>query len=243
MRIQIIRHSVQLAFILLLFTAFFASLPHFMLIVLIATILGGAFYCGWLCPFGTMQEVANNVAGLFSKRRIAVPEKAAKYLVFLRYVFFALSLLGVSAVFFLDARISFLDMLRGDLLSLAAYSVVISFIIVSVFIDRLFCNYFCIQGAYFGVFSALRVFRIKREHKSCTGCRICDRICPMNIKISEKKYVSSLQCINCFKCTSKCPKRGALRYSFVDFRDVGLKKRFQKNRPKKKQSGKKIKSR
>lgn len=220
MRLQNIRYIVQIVYILLLTTTFFISLKYFLLIILISTIIGGSFFCGWLCPFGTMQEMINNLSKLFKIPQIKINFKFHKYFVFSRYIIYILMITSILTLFAFDARISFLDLLMGEKISLISYIFLVFFIIISFFSNRFFCNYFCIQGARYGLYSAFRVFRIKRDEKSCKKCKICDKNCPMNIKISESKYVNSLQCINCFNCINNCPKQNTLKYSFIDIKDI-----------------------
>jgi len=220
LNIQLIRYIVQIIYFLLLFFTFFVSTQIFLLLTLFGTILGGAFYCGWFCPFGTMQEVVFNLKSFFFKKNIVIPYKYNKYFSILRYIFFGASFIGISIFFSIDARINFLDILSSNKLSLFSYFIIIFFLVSVFFKDRFFCNYFCIQGARYGLFSFLRIFRIKRNKKTCINCKICDNVCPMNIEISTKEQVNSIQCINCFKCISKCPKKNTLRYSLTNYQNI-----------------------
>ena len=220
MKIQNIRYLAQITYFLLFFTTFFVSIRIFLILVLIATILGGPFFCGWLCPFGTMQEVIFKLSRILKLPKIKINKKIHHYAIFFRYFSLLTITIGIFYLLKIDARVHFLDVLRGDALSIFVYSILAFFIIISLFFDRLFCNYFCIQGATYGLYSALRIFRIKRNEKTCINCKLCDKNCPMNIEISTKKYVNSLQCINCFKCTSKCPKKNTLNYKLIDIKKI-----------------------
>ncbi len=219
-KIQIFRSLLQLSYITLLFTSFFIDFKSFLLVILISTVLGGAFFCGWLCPFGTLQEILGNISDLFNIKKIKISNNIHKYLRYMRYIILILALNGLIFLYRFDARISFLDILNGSTIAIIAYLSVGFFVLLSLFVDRPFCNYFCPQGAQYGLFSSLRLFRIKRNKDLCINCKICDSKCPMNIKISEGDDVKSLQCINCFECIANCPKKGALKYGFSDFRNL-----------------------
>jgi polyferredoxin len=91
----------------------------------------------------------------------------------------------------------------------------VSFVIISIFFERPFCNYFCSEGVKFGVFSLTRVFSIKRNEATCVGCKKCDKACPMNINVSIKDQIRHGQCINCFECISACPVENTLTYGRV----------------------------
>ncbi len=220
MKIQNIRYFSQILYFLLFFTTFFVSVRIFLVLVLIATILGGPFFCGWLCPFGTIQEILFKLGRLLKIPKIKINKKIHFYAVFFRYFSLATTTISLFYLLVIDARVHFLDALRGDALSIIVYSILSFFIVLSLFFDRFFCNYFCIQGATYGLYGMFRIFRIKRNEKTCIDCKLCDKNCPMNIVISSKKYVNSLQCINCFKCTSNCPKRNTLIYKLVDFKNL-----------------------
>ncbi len=216
MNIQDTRYISQIIYLVLVTFTFFISLKYFLLLILLTTLLGGVFFCGWLCPFGAMQEMINKLGRLIKLPQINIPKKAHKYFILTRYLLFFLILAGLISSFVFDARISFIDLLRGDKLAIFAYVFLISFIIVSIFTERFFCNYFCMEGARYGLFSFFRIFRIRRNKKSCINCKLCDQSCPMNINISKKEYVHSLQCINCLNCLSNCPKKKVLGYSLVN---------------------------
>jgi polyferredoxin len=188
--------------------------------VLIATILGGPYFCGWLCPFGTIQEILYKLGRILKLPKIKINKKIHRYTILFRYFSLLTITIGLFYLLKIDARVHFLDVLRGDSLSISIYSILAFFIVISLFFDRFFCNYFCIQGARYGLYSAIRIFRIKRDEKKCINCKICDKNCPMNIEISTKKYVNSLQCINCFKCTSNCPKKNTLKYKLIEFKKI-----------------------
>jgi polyferredoxin len=225
MKLQYFRYSTQIIYLILLFYTFIVSLRYFMLLILISTLLGGAFFCGWFCPFGSIQEIINNIKLSFIKQNYSIPKKYHKYLIYIRYIFLILSLIGLSSLFIFDARISFLDMLNGNTISTISYISLFVFIVSCFFFQRLFCNYFCIQGSIYGLICSLRIMRIKRNTKTCINCKICDNICPMNINISQNKYVNSLQCINCFKCIDECPKKNTLKYSLINFKEILINKK------------------
>ena len=96
--------------------------------------------------------------------------------------------------------------MRGqDILEITFYAMIV-FSILSLFINRPYCRWFCPQGAIYGVMSFLRIFTIKRDSNTCVQCKQCDRACPMGIQVSTSTDVLNPQCIDCFQCISSCPK-------------------------------------
>lgn len=214
-KLQIIRTLSQTIFSLITILALITDLKYFMIIVLISMIIGGTFFCGWFCPFGFMQDLIIKIRNLFGIKKIYISKKYHKYLVFSRYIISILAVAGITFLFTIDARISFLMLLEGEVLSTIAYSSIVIFLLIGLFIDRLFCNYFCFEGMKYGLFSTFRFVSIKRDKNKCIDCKKCDRICPMNIQVSTNKNVRSLQCINCFRCISNCPKKDCLKYGLI----------------------------
>jgi len=80
-------------------------------------------------------------------------------------------------------------------------------LLASLFVERPWCKYACPFGAVVGLTNFLRVFKLKRNESTCIDCGMCDKACPMNIVISDKKIVNDHQCIGCNECTSdvQCP--------------------------------------
>jgi polyferredoxin len=62
------------------------------------------------------------------------------------------------------------------------------------------------KGAADGLMSIVRPISIKRNNKTCIHCRLCDKVCPMNVQVENTAFVRHPNCINCMKCLSVCPK-------------------------------------
>jgi ferredoxin len=60
------------------------------------------------------------------------------------------------------------------------------------------------QGLYFPL------MKITRHDDICTNCKICDKVCPYAIKVSEAESVKHIDCHMCVDCVVKCPEKGAL---------------------------------
>ncbi|MCM1990818.1 4Fe-4S binding protein [Oceanirhabdus seepicola] len=180
-----------------------------MIIIFIIAIGFGAIFCGWICPFGTIQEWISKIGKKIfkSKHNNFIPLKYDKYLRFLRY-FVLIWVVYVTAV---TAKIGFSDIdpyyslfnfWTGEV-AVTGMVILIVTLLASIFIERPWCKYLCPYGAVLGIFNLFRIFKIKRNTKSCISCKACDRACPMNIKVSEVKEVRNHQCISCMKCTSE----------------------------------------
>jgi polyferredoxin len=186
--------------------------------------IAGNFFCGWLCPLGAIQELLRKAGSIFMKRsikRIKLPSGAQRYAQFTKYllalVILILVLLGAMSPdeansLPVDAYQSFFALADGNHLAAAAISALCAFLITSLFIDRPYCNYLCVNSVEYALPSCTRVLTIRRNPDACVKCGACDARCPMNISVSHVKEVRNLQCINCLGCIAVCPARGALSY-------------------------------
>lgn len=217
--LQHLRKGIQAIGILLTILGLILNTQLTTSIILGLTIIAGAYYCGWLCPFGTLQEWIGDLGNRLGIKKYKMPKAINNYLRLSRYILFALfTLVTADWIFSLltyDARNSFSILLMGNMLPLAALMIMVSFIYIALFFERPFCNYFCIQGAKYGLFSSLRLFIIKRDSDKCINCKKCDAVCPMQIKVSTTNQLRNIQCINCLQCTAKCPIDDTLAYKII----------------------------
>ncbi len=83
--------------------------------------------------------------------------------------------------------------------------------------NRAFCKYVCPIPTLQKVTSRFALLKIAGDAEKCNDCGACNKMCPMDIRISEyvfnKQRVLSTECILCFECVDVCAK-GALKTSF-----------------------------
>lgn len=217
-KLQIARLGVQTAFLVVLFTPFSSMIFKVMGLILLATIFAGAFYCGWMCPVGAINDLTEKISEIFGIKRVKIPRKIIKYARFTRYGFFILLMFGIHWFLQYDARKSLLGVFKGTNIGTAALIVLAIFLVSSIFVERLFCNFFCYEGAKYGMLSLARILLVRRDKEACIDCKKCSKACPMNIQVAEVEEVRDAHCINCFNCISDCPKKGAIKFGFTNFK-------------------------
>ena len=196
--------------------------------------LMGRFVCGWLCPFGLIQDLLHKIPfvkkiGTFRGDRLL---RKLKYVIFLVFVIllpmFVVDMLGQGAPYFcklicpagtLEGGIPLVllnSAMRTAVGWLYAWKNVLLVVIVllSVVIYRPFCKYICPLGAVYSVFNPIAVFRYRVDKEACVHCGACAKACKMQVDPSETP--NHPECIRCGSCKKVCPT-GAI-YSGINCR-------------------------
>ncbi|MDH3832398.1 MAG: NosR/NirI family protein, partial [Gammaproteobacteria bacterium] len=162
-------------------------------------------YCGWLCPFGALQELLNRAAKLVKIPQLALPwglhERLwpLKYLIFLVLFGFSLHSLGWAERLaeiepFKTAII--LKFVRDWPFVLFAIAVLVP----GLFIERFYCRYLCPLGAALAIPGRLRMFEWLKRYKQCgSPCQICRNECMVQAIHPEGK-INVNECLYCLHC-------------------------------------------
>lgn len=183
----------------------------------------GRFVCGWLCPFGLLQDLLHKIP-LFRKRKQLPAHHILKHLKY--FVLFTLIIMGSAFLFtgfakvpafckFLCPSGTFMgaipllsanEDLRMQIGSLFYWKlgVLILLILLSIKIYRPFCQYLCPLGAIYGWFNRFCLVQIHWNKATCISCMACQKACPINLP--PEKISCSGECIKCGKCVDACPK-------------------------------------
>ena len=191
----------------------------------------GRFVCGWLCPFGLVQDLLYKIP--FPKKLKKLPgDKWLKYLKYVILVGFVivlpltvLDIVGQGQPWFckyicpsgtlfagipLIAANKPLQAVLGWLFTWKT-AILVVLIVLSVFVYRPFCRYLCPLGAVYGLFNPIAFMRFKVDEEKCIHCSVCQKSCKFDIPVYEKP--NSVECIRCGDCKRSCP-HGAINYSF-----------------------------
>ena len=194
----------------------------------------GRFVCGWLCPFGLIQDLLHKIPFVkkISSFRGDRLLRKLKYVIFLVFVIllpmFVVDMLGQGAPYFcklicpagtLEGGIPLVllnSAMRTAVGWLYAWKNVLLVVIVllSVVIYRPFCKYICPLGAVYSVFNPIAVFRYRVDKEACIHCGACVKACKMQVDPSETP--NHPECIRCGSCKKVCPT-GAI-YSGINCR-------------------------
>ncbi len=199
------------------------SFPYYILgLLLLFGVLAGRLICGFLCPFGFIQELLYKIPFFKVKRKF-------KYIKYLKYFFLGVFVIGlplfygltevVSSPFFckyfcpagtLEAGVPLLA-LNGSLRTLIGYLwgqklfILVVIVMLSLMIYRPFCKFMCPLGAIYGFFNKVSFYRYSVDKNACTHCGKCAEVCKMDI--DPVANCNSCECIRCGDCKSCCEKK------------------------------------
>jgi len=195
--------------------------PYYVIgIILLYGIILGRTICGYICPFGFIQELLHKIKTPKLKK-----SKVTKVLSYFKYVLLVFLVVIVPILYglrnvplpgfckyicpagTLGGAIGLLinpsnDGLMGSLGPLFTwkFALMVSFIVGSIFIFRFFCRFFCPLGALYGLFNKFAILGIKLEKPKCVNCGLCINKCKVDIS-----HVGDHECVNCGECISVCP--------------------------------------
>ena len=175
-------------------------------------------FCGWLCPFGALQELTNRIAKALKVPQIKIPWRVHERLVPFKYIIF-LGLFGVSL-----GSLAFAEMLSEIepfktaiilhfVRELWFVAFALALIFAGLFIERFFCRYLCPLGAGLAIPGRMRMFDWLKRYRECGNpCQRCARECPVDA-IHPEGHINPNECISCLHCQVlynhdyKCPVR------------------------------------
>jgi polyferredoxin len=182
-------------------------------------LIGGLFGrmgCGWVCPFGWLQELLH---------KIPVPKwRISNRLSWLRYVFLVV-LVGIVPIITLEPWFCKLCpagaleaglplvLFNAEIRELAGWLFGAKLVILVAFLgwmmttSRPFCRFVCPLGAIYSLFNRVSGVRLSFSDGACKRCDICARACPTGLYPPDE--IDSAGCIRCLECLKACP-HGAL---------------------------------
>lgn len=190
----------------------------------LVTAVAGRFFCGWMCAFGSMQDLLYRLPRMFRRKSKPLQPKAdfvfkwIKYILLFVIVVFVWGLelitipsginpwelFGMLASF--GSWPSFSTLLQGWIPAMILLTLIMVF---SIAVERFFCRYFCPLGAYLSLIGRFRPMNIAKQRDKCGSCSLCTRKCSMGLALKNMDRVETGECINCMECTGNCPSGNA----------------------------------
>ena len=192
-------------------------------------VLLGRFICGFLCPFGWLQELLHRIPTKKLSTRKLKPLTYLKYAVLVVMVFLLPALMkgdvGIGDPYFckylcpqgvLEGAIPLSianSGIRAALGSLFNWKLVvlITVVVLSVLFYRPFCKWLCPLGAFYALFNRVSLFQMSVDRDKCVSCGKCARVCKMDVDVT--KTPNHAECIRCGMCVRACPM-DAIRFRY-----------------------------
>lgn len=166
---------------------------------------GRGVYCGWLCPFGALQELTNNLAQRLGVRQIAVPQALHERLWVIKYTLFvaliALSFYSMEKALIAAEVEPFKTAISMRFLRAWPFLLFVAVILFAgLFIERFYCRYLCPLGAGLAIPAKLKIFDwLKRRPQCGRECRLCETKCTVGA-IDPLGRINPNECVLCLRC-------------------------------------------
>ncbi|RDH86129.1 MAG: regulatory protein NosR [endosymbiont of Galathealinum brachiosum] len=166
---------------------------------------GRGAYCGWLCPFGAMQELLNKIAKAFKIKQISVPWAVHERVWTFKYLIF-LGLFGLS-LYSLEwaERLAEVEPFKTTIILkfVREWPYVIfalAVLLPGIFIERFYCRYLCPLGAALAIPGKMRMFSWLKRYKECgSPCQRCSNECMVQA-IHPEGDIDVNECLYCLHC-------------------------------------------
>lgn len=185
-------------------------------------LLGRGVFCGWLCPFGALQELLARVGRALRLPQWNPPERLQRHMWLGKYA--SLSLILVLVFTAPDAAAVAQEIepfktaitamfVRG--LPYVLYAMLL--LAIGLFTERAFCRFLCPLGATLAILDRLHLIDMLKRRPECGNpCHLCERSCPVRAIESSGKIIMA-ECFQCLDCQveyyddRRCPPLAKMR--------------------------------
>ncbi len=200
------------------------------LATVVLTIIFGRFFCSWVCPFGSIHHFVGYAA--HRKKTASQKIQLNKYRRTQCIKYFILVFVLAMAAFpsiaaslqtaLLDPiplltrsfNLAILPIIDrpADFLSVAdrfyesawvIFTIFAAAVLLNLAIPRFYCRFICPLGALFAILARFAIWRIGKNHNTCTDCGLCEKTCEGGCEPSGNIRIS--ECVLCFNCREDCP--------------------------------------
>ena len=174
-------------------------------VLLTLVLFGRGVFCGWLCPFGALQEFSGKLAAMFNVKKWKITTKHHNQLQKLKYL---LLIIIIGTSFFslsLGSTLAELEPFKTSITlffvrewQFVIYAVIL--LLISMKIHKFYCRYLCPLGASLALLGAFPIFNWLTRRAECgSPCQNCRTSCEIDA-ISKQGDINMKECIQCLEC-------------------------------------------
>ena len=188
--------------------------------ILLPAVLLGRLLCGWICPFGLLQDLLHKIPS----QKFKLPQWTS----YIKYVVLGVLVIGLPFMLGVGTYFSFCRICPASAIQVTIPSlftdgvpqniwpmlirlhVLAAVIVLAIMSSRSFCKTLCPIGAILAPLNYISFWVVKTPTESCSSCKKCDRVCPVEGHPSDRvlEHIPAnreLDCIACHECQDACP--------------------------------------
>jgi polyferredoxin len=183
--------------------------------VTITIAIFGRFFCGWMCPVGTLLHYFHLFTNKGEKKRVGGRwRNREKYVILLAVLAAGLVFELTATYLFSPPRIVYSALVHLTVLGIIGADILVLVVILVLDIlamryGRTWCDTLCPLGGMISGLSVINIFKPSIDHETCIdfdfNCLHCERVCPMRIPITRADRWTMMECNKCMRCWTSCP--------------------------------------
>lgn len=166
---------------------------------------GRGLFCGWLCPFGALQELTGMFAAKLKIKKWKVSAKWHNHLQKMKYLILVIIVVGSSFSLTIGATLAEVEPFKTSITlyfmrewQYVIYAVIL--LLMAMKIHKFYCRYLCPLGAFFALLGAFPIFNWLTRRAECgTPCQKCRVNCEIDA-INKQGVIDMKECIQCLEC-------------------------------------------
>jgi len=187
-------------------------------------VVGNKLICGWVCPFGALQELIYHLPILrkLKKRRLPfVVSNTIRGMLFIVMLLLLFDVVGGRKGFVIYHFMNPFNLFNLDIETVTVGATILATLVVSFGFYRPFCQFICPFGFLSWLLERVSIFRVRIDYDRCTKCGACVVVCPLDAaegRVAGKAFPAD--CFSCARCLNVCPE-DAIHYGLVGKKPAG----------------------
>jgi polyferredoxin len=179
------------------------------LIFILMVVLANKFICSWGCQIGTLQDLIFRFNRDSKDRKGLLGQIKVPFIISnsIRIIFFlALTVIAFLWAFDIVEPIDPFKIFKPQVVGLAGGIFIGFILIMSLFIYRPWCHFFCPFGLVGWLAEKISIFKVKVDYNKCISCQLCSKVCPTSVMdaiLKQNKIIPD--CFSCGNCIESCP--------------------------------------